>query len=140
MTETPQLDPAKTAMVLIEYQNDFTSEGGILHEAVSPVMEKTGMLVNAVTLVDAARKAGRTIMHAPSPSPRATTKSPATPSDIFKGVVDGNAFGKNSWGAAIVLGGFPTNSCVESTMHTGYENGYRVITVTDPPRRGLIPA
>ena len=27
-------DPKHTAVVLIEYQNDFTSEGGALHDAV----------------------------------------------------------------------------------------------------------
>jgi nicotinamidase-related amidase len=31
----------------------------------------------------------------------------------------------------IVLGGFLTNCCVESTMRTGYEHGYRVLTLTD---------
>ncbi|NED59613.1 cysteine hydrolase, partial [Streptomyces sp. SID10244] len=31
----------------------------------------------------------------------------------------------------IILGGFLTNCCVESTMRSGYENGYRVITLTD---------
>ncbi len=31
----------------------------------------------------------------------------------------------------IALGGFLTNCCVESTMRTGYENGYQVITLTD---------
>jgi ureidoacrylate peracid hydrolase len=31
----------------------------------------------------------------------------------------------------IVLGGFLTNCRVESTMRTGYENGYQVITLTD---------
>jgi len=31
------IDPKKTAVVLIEYQNDFTSEGGVLHGAVSEV-------------------------------------------------------------------------------------------------------
>ena len=40
------VDPAKTALVLIEYQNDFTSDGGALHGAVSDVMESTGMLAN----------------------------------------------------------------------------------------------
>jgi ureidoacrylate peracid hydrolase len=25
------MDPTTTAVVLIEYQNDFTSEGGVLH-------------------------------------------------------------------------------------------------------------
>jgi nicotinamidase-related amidase len=32
------MDPKHTAVVLIEYQNDFTSEGGTLHDAVKPVM------------------------------------------------------------------------------------------------------
>src|ERR671925_10661 len=31
----------------------------------------------------------------------------------------------------IALGGFLTNCCVESTMRTGYEKGYKVITLSD---------
>jgi ureidoacrylate peracid hydrolase len=31
----------------------------------------------------------------------------------------------------LVLGGFLTNCCVESTMRSGYENGYQVITLSD---------
>ena len=31
----------------------------------------------------------------------------------------------------VILAGFLTNCCVESTMRTAYENGYRVITLTD---------
>lgn len=31
----------------------------------------------------------------------------------------------------IVLGGFQTNCCVESTMRSAYENGYDVVTLTD---------
>ncbi len=31
----------------------------------------------------------------------------------------------------VVIGGFLTNCCVESTMRSAYENGYRVITLTD---------
>lgn len=170
MTETLQLDPATTAVVLIEYQNDFTTEGGVLHEAVSPVMEKTGMLANTVALVAAARSAGATIMHAPITFAEGYHEISSHPYGILKGVVDGNAFVKDSWGATIVddlspqrgdiviegkrgldtfastnldfilrskgittlvLGGFLTNCCVESTMRTGYENGYRVLTLTD---------
>ena len=37
------VDPRHTAVVLIEYQNDFTSEGGALHGAVKDVMESTGI-------------------------------------------------------------------------------------------------
>jgi nicotinamidase-related amidase len=165
-----QLDPAKTALVLIEYQNEFTSEGGALHGAVAPVMEKTGMLPKTVALVEAARAAGVTIMHAPITFAPGYGELSRHPYGILKGVVDGNAFVKGTWGAAIVddltpadgdiviegkrgldtfastnldfilrskgietviLAGFLTNCCVESTMRSAYENGYRVITLTD---------
>ena len=170
MTDTLTLEPASTAIVLIEYQNDFTSDGGALHGAVADVMGSTGMLDNTVRLVTAARAAGATVMHAPITFVAGYNELSAHPYGILKGVVDGNAFVKDSWGAAIVdvldpqpgdivvegkrgldtfastnldfilrskgittivIGGFLTNCCVESTMRTGYENGYRVITVTD---------
>ena len=50
------MDPRKTAVVLIEFQNDFTSEGGALHGAVSGTMESTGMLDNAKKVAGAARE------------------------------------------------------------------------------------
>jgi nicotinamidase-related amidase len=170
MSDTLQLDPATTALVLIEYQNEFTTDGGVLHGAVAPVMDKTGMLPKTVALVDAARAAGVTIMHAPITFAPGYGELSRHPYGILKGVVDGNAFVKGTWGAAIVdaltpaegdiviegkrgldtfastnldfilrskgietviLAGFLTNCCVESTMRTAYENGYRVITLTD---------
>jgi nicotinamidase-related amidase len=45
------MDPKSTAVVLIEYQNDFTSEGGTLHQAVKPVMDKANMLANTIETV-----------------------------------------------------------------------------------------
>jgi nicotinamidase-related amidase len=164
------IDPKTTALVLIEYQNDFTSEGGVLHGAVSEVMEGTGMLDKTKEVVAAARAAGVTVMHAPIAFVEGYNEISSHPYGILKGVVDGKAFVKGSWGAAIVddlapeagdiviegkrgldtfastnldfilrskgittliLGGFLTNCCVESTMRSGYENGYRVITLTD---------
>ncbi len=164
------IDPTTTAVVLIEYQNDFTSDGGVLHGAVETVMDKTGMLANTKRVVDAARRAGATVMHAPITFAAGYNELSAHPYGILKGVVDGSAFVKDSWGAAIVdelapqpgdiviegkrgldtfastnldfilrnkgittlvLGGFLTNCCVESTMRSGYENGYKVITLND---------
>jgi ureidoacrylate peracid hydrolase len=164
------IDPATTAVVLIEYQNDFTTEGGILHGAVEAVMDKTNMLENTKRVVDAARAAGVTVMHAPITFAKGYGELSAHPYGILKGVVDGQCFVKDSWGAAmvdelspqegdiviegkrgldtfastnldfilrskgittIVLGGFLTNCCVESTMRTGYEHGYQVVTLTD---------
>ena len=166
------VEPNKTAVVLIEYQNDFTSEGVALHGAVEPVMESTGMLDNTARLVAAARAAGATIVHAP------ITFAPGYGElgnqdkvyGILKGVIDSTAFVKGTWGAEIcdemapqgedivvegkrgldtfattnldfilrsreietvMLGGFLTNCCVESTMRSAYEKGYDVITLTD---------
>ena len=53
----------KTALVFIEYQNEFTTEGGKLHEAVKGTMG--GMLTTSADLAEAARAAGATVMHAP---------------------------------------------------------------------------
>ena len=172
------LDPATTAVVLIEYQNEFTSDGGVLHGAVAEVMDKTNMLANTKEVVAAARAAGATIMHAPITFAAGYNELSKHPYGILKGVVDGSAFVKGSWGAAIVdslapqpgdiviegkrgldtfastnldfilrskgittivLGGFLTNCCVESTMRSGYENGYQVITLTDCTAATSVP-
>jgi nicotinamidase-related amidase len=103
------IDPQTTAVVLIEYQNDFTSAGGVLHDAVSEVMEKTGMLARTREVVDAARTAGATVMHTPITFTEGYGEITKHPYGILKGVVDGNAFIKGSWGAAIVDDLAPTD-------------------------------
>jgi nicotinamidase-related amidase len=164
------IDPSTTAVVLIEYQNDFTSDGGVLHGAVADVMASTDMMANTRQVVDAAHAKGATVMHAPITFAPGYNELSTHPYGILKGVVDGNAFVKGSWGAAITddlapdegdiviegkrgldtfastnldfilrskgmttiaIGGFLTNCCVESTMRSGYENGYQVITLSD---------
>lgn len=163
-------DPNTTAIVLIEYQNDFTSEGGVLHEAVADVMRETDMLNKTVRVVDTLRQAGATIMHAPISFAWGYGEVSNSPYGVLKSVVDSKAFVKGEWGSEIVevltpqendiviegkrgldafastnidfilrskgirtliIGGFLTNCCVESTMRTAYENGYEVITLTD---------
>ena len=57
------VDPSKTAILCIEYQNEFTTEGGKLHGAVKPVMTSTGMLDKSVELRAAARAAGVKVFH-----------------------------------------------------------------------------
>jgi ureidoacrylate peracid hydrolase len=59
------MDPKSTAVVLIEYQNDFTSDGGTLHQAVKPVMDSSNMLANTIETVEKARELGATIVYAP---------------------------------------------------------------------------
>jgi len=96
------LDAKRTAVVLIEYQNDFASKGGALHDAVRDVMESTGMLENTCRLVDRARAAGATIVHAPISYVRGYRELALHPYGILKDVVDAGAFVKGEWGAEIV--------------------------------------
>lgn len=96
-----QLDPAKTALVLIEFQNDFTTEGGSLHAAVQGVMEQTNMLANAHEAMEKARAAGATIIHAPI-SFTDDYRELGEVYGILKGVVDTRSFRKGTWGAEIV--------------------------------------
>ncbi|HEY5031935.1 MAG TPA: cysteine hydrolase [Actinomycetes bacterium] len=97
-----ELDPRETAVVLIEYQNDFTSDGGALHGAVADVMASTGMLANTAGAVKQARDAGATIIHAPITFAPGYGEISATPYGILAGVVATNAFVKGGWGAEIV--------------------------------------
>ncbi len=166
------VDPAKTALVLIEYQNDFTTDGGALHDAVKGVMDDSNRLANTNRVADESRKAGATVIPAPitfAPG-YGELGNPDKVYGILKGVIDSTAFVKGTWGAAIcdemapqgddivvegkrgldtfattnldfilrsreietvMLGGFLTNCCVESTMRSAYEKGYDVITLTD---------
>ncbi|MCC6494807.1 MAG: cysteine hydrolase [Propionibacteriaceae bacterium] len=164
------MNPSTTALVLIEFQNDFTSEGGALHGAVEGSMATTGMLANASQALKASRAAGVTIVHSPISFQSGYYEITSHPYGILKGVVDSNAFVKGTWGCeivgdvapadgevvlegkrgldafgstnldfilrskgitTIVLAGFLTNCCVESTMRSAYERGYEVITLTD---------
>ena len=96
------MDPRTTAVVLIEFQNDFTSEGGALHGAVADTMAATGMIDNAKKVADAARASGATVIHAPISFANGYKEITGSPYGILKGVVDNNAFVQGEWGAAIV--------------------------------------
>jgi nicotinamidase-related amidase len=164
------MNPQTTAIVLIEYQNDFTTPGGVFHDGVKEVMQSNNMLSNTVEVANQCRAAGVAVMHAPISFAEGYGELTDHPYGILKGVVDNKAFRKGSWGAAIVdaltphpedifiegkrgldafastnldfilrnkgirtvvLGGFLTNCCVESTMRSAYERGFDVITLTD---------
>ncbi len=96
------MNPDKTAVVLVEFQNDFTSEGGTLHGAVKDVMASTDMLAHTQAAVAAARAAGATIIHAPIQFAEGYGELTSNPYGILKGVVDSNSFVKGSWGADFV--------------------------------------
>lgn len=164
------MKPENTALVLIEFQNDFTTPGGTLHDAVKTVMEQSATVDHAVAAADAVRKAGGSVLHVPISFAPGYGEITSHPYGILAGVVSSTSFVRGGWGAEIceeltpvdgdiviegkrgldafgstnldfvlrskgidtvVLAGFLTNCCVESTMRSAYEKGFEVITLTD---------
>lgn len=165
-----RLSTSTTAMLFLELQNDFLSDGGTLHDLVKPVLAEVDLTANANTLIRGARAAGAIVVHTPilfSPDYR---EMGPNPQGILKVVRDANALIKGTWGgqiaetveiedadiivdgkssidafagtnldhilrarqiSTIVLGGFLTNICIESTMRSAYDKGYRVLALTD---------
>ena len=80
------VDPKRTAVVLIEYQNDFTSEGGVLHER-SPVMARPECSTTPGRWSSRSR-GWRDVMHAPITFAPGYGELSDHPYGILKGVVD----------------------------------------------------
>ena len=95
------MDPKSTALVLIEFQNDFTTPGGTLHDAVKTVMESTDTVNNAVEAAAAIREAGGVVLHVPITFAPGYDEITRHPYGILKGVVDSTSFVRGSWGAEI---------------------------------------
>jgi ureidoacrylate peracid hydrolase len=157
----------ETAVVFIEFQNEFCKEGGILHGGVKEEIDRQRTIPNAVKLAEGARQKGAMVLHAPFVfNPQYFAEHGM--SGIVKAVADGNAFRKGTWGAEIidemkpktgdkvvegkstlcgfnntnlepmlkaagvknvVVAGFLTNFCVESTARTAYDKGFAVTVV-----------
>lgn len=101
MSEEFNLDPKETAIVLIEYQNEFTTEGGKLHDAVKECMEKTNMLENSKKLMNTAREKGCKIFHCPIGFEKGHDEISSSPYGILAGVKEGAAFTNGEWGSEI---------------------------------------
>lgn len=159
----------ETAVILIEFQNEFCKEGGILHDGVKDEISRQGTITNAVKLAEGAREKGAMVIHTPFVFNEQYFKDHEM-IGIVKAVADGNAFREGTWGVEIidelkpkegdqvvtgkctlcgfnntdlekivkeaniknvVIGGFLTNFCVESTSRTAYDKGYSVTVIKD---------
>lgn len=165
-----KIDPQETAVVLIEYQNEFTTPGGALYDAVKDCMMATGTLSNSRRIMDSARSMGAKIIHVPIAFEKGHFEISKDSYGILSGIKQEELFKAGEWGSQIcdlmkpvdgdiickgknglcgfqstnldfilrqnnirniLLGGFLTNCCVESTMRSAYEKGYKVFTLKD---------
>jgi ureidoacrylate peracid hydrolase len=91
----------ETAVVLIEFQNEFCKEGGKLHDGVKGEIDRQNTIPNAVKLSEGARKKGALVIHSPFVFNEKYFKDHQM-LGIVKAVADGDAFREGTWGAEII--------------------------------------
>merc|ERR1719149_447531 len=92
--------PDKTALIFIEYQNEFTTEGGKLHDAVKDCMAKNNMLDKSVQLAAEARAKGVKIFHVPIMFKADASDNPNKGLGILAGCAKDSLFTEGTWNAA----------------------------------------
>ena len=99
MTEATTYDPKTTAVLCVDFYNDFLSEGGKLWPWVREIAEEVGLLDNLRSIVRTAREAGISVYHVPhhrwEPGLYANWKYP---SPYQLGGVELQIFAKGTWG------------------------------------------
>jgi nicotinamidase-related amidase len=99
MTGTNTYDRKTTALLCIDFYNDFLSEEGKLWPWVKDMAKEVNLLDNLHTIVGTARELGLTVCHVPhhrwQPGDYVNWKYP---SPYQLGAVERQIFAKNSWG------------------------------------------
>src|SRR3982751_912741 len=105
MTDEPlRLDPARTALIIQDLQNDVIIEGGAFADSGAPAHATAQNVVgNVAALADACRGAGVPVIHVwyivDQGAPGLKQNAP-----LFQGVKEANALVRGTWGAAPVDG------------------------------------
>ena len=159
----------ETAVVLIEFQNDFCKEDGKLYPMLEEELARQNTLANAAKLLEAARGKGALVVHCPFVYDPQWVDACGV-CGIIAGAAENGAFLEGRRGAEIidelkprdnepvlegkralsafshtrldeilksesirnvVLAGFLSNVCVESTARSAYDLGYRVFVIRD---------
>jgi nicotinamidase-related amidase len=97
---------ADTALIMIEFQNDFLSDKGAMAGAgIWSRAANSNVVANTKKVLDAARAKGRAnvvIVHSPISFREGYPELTGTPPGLLKGAEEANAFKKGTWGAEIV--------------------------------------
>jgi gluconolactonase len=117
------LDPARTALIIQDMQNDVIIEGGAFAESGSPGHAKAqDVVANSARLADACRSKGVPVIHVhyivEEGAPGLKLNAP-----LFQGLKEANAMVRGTWGAAPADGLEPKQGdfVVEKMRMSGWE-------------------
>lgn len=95
------MNEKRTAIVLLELQNDFLSAGGKLYPLLKPLLNEYQVLSNVNQLIAGARAQGMLIAHVPIQFSSDYREMGPTPYGILKAIKDAGALVKGTWGAEL---------------------------------------
>jgi gluconolactonase len=134
-----RIDPARTALIIQDMQNDVVMEGGAFASSGSPEhCRQQNAIANARRLAEACRARGVMVIHVwfvvEPGAPGLTLNCP-----LFEGVVSENAVVRGTWGAAPVPGlePQPGDHVVEKMRMSAWE-GTALETILKSGRRDTI--
>ncbi len=128
----------KTAVVLIEFQNEFCKEGGKLHDMVKDEIARQKTVENAIALAQGAREKGALIVHCGFVFDEQWVDDKCV-CGIIAGAKEGGAFRSGEWGTEFIgelkpqegdvvldgkraLSGFTNTGLEEILQQRGIEN------------------
>ena len=94
-----EIVPGKTALVAIEFQNEFVAQGGKLHPAVKDVMASTNMLAKVRRSAEQVRDAGGKVIHCPLMFKADASDNPNKALGILAGCAKDRLFTEKTWNA-----------------------------------------
>lgn len=95
------MNAKETAVIFIEFQNDFCKPGGKLYDLVKEELGRIGSITNAVRLLQGAREKGCRIIHCPFTLDKSWVAKKGS-CGILEGIDQNNIFTPGSWGHQII--------------------------------------
>lgn len=100
--ESDDIHPSSTALILIEFQNEFAHEIGLLNKDVKEAMEQTNMLKKTRDLMCLARERGAHVFHIPYVWKNDSVNNLQRSVGVLKDIRMGRFFREGSWNADFV--------------------------------------
>jgi gluconolactonase len=127
-----KLDPARTALLVIDLQNDTVGENGAFADSGAPAFAKEHRVVErAAQLTDAFRARGAHVIHVwhiDEPGHVDSTRN----AELYRSIADADALVRGTWGAEPVVQPQPGDIVVEKQRMSSFNS-----TTLDTKLRGL---
>ena len=134
---TGKIDAKKTALLIVDPQNDFLSEGGVVWDLVGKGVKETKVVENLVELKKTAKEVGVPVFYSPHYYTENEFKTWKHLNPIDKLMFDRKMFNKGTWGADFHPELQPDDNTFILAPHKGLSNFWTGDTNIQLRQRGI---